>query len=251
MSLLQLLVDFLLGVVLGLLGGLFGIGGGLIAIPALGVLFAVEQQMAQGTALVMVVANVALALWRYHQRQPIAWRQGLALGLSGLLSAWLASLLALQLDGRSMRLAFVGFLVLLALFTLWQLRRRGSPVLAHWSRSTFSLGVLGSVSGVLGGLFAVGSAVLATPALTLLFGMSQVAAQGLALTLALPATSVTLLTYAGYGQVDWAMGIPLALGGLLSISWGVRLAHALPDVLLRKLFCLFLLVCAAALALSL
>ena len=47
MSLLQLLVDFLLGVVLGLLGGLFGIGGGLIAIPALGVLFAVEQQMAQ------------------------------------------------------------------------------------------------------------------------------------------------------------------------------------------------------------
>jgi uncharacterized membrane protein YfcA len=244
MSLLQLLVDFLLGVVLGLLGGLFGIGGGLIAIPALGVLFAVEQQMAQGTALVMVVANVALALWRYHQRQPIAWRQGLALGLSGLLSAWLASLLALQLDGRSMRLAFVGFLVLLALFTLWQLRRRGAPVLAHWSRSTFSLGVLGSVSGVLGGLFAVGSAVLATPALTL-------AAQGLALTLALPATSVTLLTYAGYGQVDWAMGIPLALGGLLSISWGVRLAHALPDVLLRKLFCLFLLVCAAALALSL
>src|SRR5690606_7771691 len=99
MSLLQLLVDFLLGVVLGLLGGLFGIGGGLIAIPALGVLFAVEQQMAQGTALVMVVANVALARWRYHQRQPIAWRQGLALGLSGLLSAWLASLLALQLDG--------------------------------------------------------------------------------------------------------------------------------------------------------
>ena len=39
------------------------------------------------------------------------------------------------------------------------------------------------------------------------------------------------------------------IGGLLSISWGVKLAHALPDRLLRKLFCHFLLVCAAGLVL--
>lgn len=35
----NLVLDFVLGVVLGSLGGLFGIGGGLLAIPALGVLF--------------------------------------------------------------------------------------------------------------------------------------------------------------------------------------------------------------------
>ncbi len=56
------------GAVLGTLGGLFGIGGGLIAIPVLGVWFGLDQQLAQGTALVMVVPNVMLALWRYHQR---------------------------------------------------------------------------------------------------------------------------------------------------------------------------------------
>jgi len=39
-----------LGVALGTVGGLFGIGGGLIAIPALGVLFGLDQQLAQGTA---------------------------------------------------------------------------------------------------------------------------------------------------------------------------------------------------------
>jgi hypothetical protein len=54
----------LLGTVMGTLGGLFGIGGGLVAIPALGVLFGLNQQMAQGTALLMVLPNVLLALLR-------------------------------------------------------------------------------------------------------------------------------------------------------------------------------------------
>ena len=61
---LDLALYLVLGGVLGTLGGLFGIGGGLIAIPVLGVFFGLDQQIAQGTALVMVVPNVMLALWR-------------------------------------------------------------------------------------------------------------------------------------------------------------------------------------------
>ena len=241
------LLNLALGALLGTLGGLFGIGGGLIAIPALGVLFGLDQQLAQGTALVMVVPNVVLALWRYHQRNPIDHRHALALGLSGLVSAWLASLLAVQLDARSMRLAFVGFLLALAAFNLWRLFRQlpagGQQLRYPWPW----LIPLGAFSGLLGGLFAVGSAVLATPSLTAIFGVSQVIAQGLSLSLALPATSVTLLTYAAHGEVAWSIGIPLAIGGLASISWGVRLAHALPEKQLRLLFCGFLLVCAVLL----
>jgi len=40
----------------------------------------------------------------------------------------------------------------------------------------------------------------------------------------------------------------LGVGGLLSISWGVRLAHSLPEKLLRSLFCGFLVICAVVLA---
>ena len=72
-----------LGAALGTVGGLFGIGGGLIAIPVLGVLFGLDQQIAQGTALVMVVPNVMLALWRYHQRNRIELRHALPLGVTG------------------------------------------------------------------------------------------------------------------------------------------------------------------------
>ena len=97
-----------LGAALGTMGGLFGIGGGLIAIPALGVLFGLDQQLAQGTALVMVVPNVLLALWRYHQRNRIELRHALPLALCSLLFAWLGSIWAVGIDAQSMRLGFVG-----------------------------------------------------------------------------------------------------------------------------------------------
>ncbi len=106
------LLYIVLGAALGTMGGLFGIGGGLIAIPALGVLFGLDQQLAQGTALVMVVPNVLLALWRYHQRNRIELRHALPLSACSFLFAWLGSIWAVGLDAHSMRLGFVGFLVL-------------------------------------------------------------------------------------------------------------------------------------------
>ncbi|KAF1068077.1 MAG: hypothetical protein GAK45_01471 [Pseudomonas citronellolis] len=246
---LDIALDFLLGVVLGSLGGLFGIGGGLLAIPALGVLFGLDQQLSQGTALVMVVPNVVLALWRYHQRNRIDPAQAGILALTGLVCAYFASSLAVSLDAQRMRLAFVVFLVLLALYLLVRLFQRVPQGSATPRYGWPWMGVLGLGAGSLGGLFGVGGGVLATPVLTSVFGLTQVIAQGLGLALAAPSTAVALATYASHGNVDWRMGIPLAAGGLLSISWGVRLAHALPERQLRMAFSVFLIVCAVLLVL--
>ena len=65
-----------------------------------------------------------------------------------------------------------------------------------------------------------------------------------------PSTAVTLLTYAVHDEVNWVMGVPLAIGGLLSISWGVKVAHAMPERVLRGLYCAFLLLCAGLLAIK-
>ena len=54
-------------------------------------------------------------------------------------------------------------------------------------------------------------------------------AQGLSLALAVSSTGVTLITYALHGHVDWHVGIPMAIGGLMSVTWGVRLAHTFPE----------------------
>lgn len=247
MDLLSTALNIVLGLILGTLGGLFGIGGGLIAIPVLGVLFGLDQHLAQGTALVMVVPNVLLAIWRYHQRNRIDIRHALALGVSSFCFAIAGAALAVSLDPGRMRIAFVGFLLALAAYTLLRvfLKQTSSTELRHpWPW----LSVLGAGAGALGGLFGVGGAVLATPILTSVFGTSQVIAQGLSLSLAAPSTGVTLATYALHGEVDWALGVPLAIGGLLSISLGVKLAHALPERLLRLLFSGFLVLSAALLA---
>lgn len=240
-------VNLLLGAVLGSLGGLFGIGGGLVAIPALGVLFGLDQQMAQGTALVMVVPNVLLALWRYHQRNRIDIRHALALAVSSFCCALLGASWAVGIDAEPMRVAFIGFLLALALYNLTRICFRPPAASTQLRHPWPWLTALGGGAGLLGGLFGVGGAVLAAPVLTSVFGTTQVIAQGLSLALAAPSTGVTLVTYALHGHVNWAMGLPLAIGGLLSISWGVKLAHALPENVLRGLFAGFLLVCAASL----
>lgn len=237
-----------LGAALGTVGGLFGIGGGLIAIPVLGVLFGLDQQIAQGTALVMVVPNVMLALWRYHQRNRIELRHALPLASMGFCFAWLGSIWAVGIDAQVMRIGFVAFLVALSSYNLLRMFMASAKPSAQMRYPWPWLGVLGAASGAMGGLFGVGGAVVATPVLTSLFGTTQVVAQGLSLALALPSTGVTLVTYALHQQVNWNIALPLAAGGLLSISCGVKIAHAMPERLLRGLFCAFLVLCAVMLA---
>ncbi|MFJ2694360.1 sulfite exporter TauE/SafE family protein [Pseudomonas sp. NPDC087336] len=246
------MIEFVLylvfGAALGTLGGLFGIGGGLIAIPLLGVLCGLDQQIAQGTALVMVVPNVMLALWRYHQRNKIELRHALPLAAMGFCFAWLGSIWAVGIDAQSMRIGFVAFLIALCAYNLVRMFLASAAPSAQMNHSWPWLGVLGAASGTMGGLFGVGGAVVATPVLTSVFGTTQVVAQGLSLALALPSTGVTLVTYGVHHQVNWMIGVPLAIGGLMSISWGVKIAHSLPERLLRALFCGFLLCCAVMLA---
>jgi uncharacterized membrane protein YfcA len=246
--LIELVMYLLLGAALGTVGGLFGIGGGLIAIPVLGVWFGLDQQIAQGTALVMVVPNVMLALWRYHQRNRIELRHALPLAVMGFTFAWLGSIWAVGIDAQLMRIGFVVFLVVLSAYNLVRMFVGNRPASAQMRYSWPWLGVLGAASGAMGGLFGVGGAVVATPVLTSIFGTTQVVAQGLSLALALPSTGVTLVTYGVHHQVDWSIGLPLAIGGLLSISWGVKVAHGMPERLLRGLFCGFLVLCAVMLA---
>jgi len=74
-------------------------------------------------------------------------------------------------------------------------------------------------------------------------------AQGLALALVSPSAFIELLAYAGAGQVDWVIGLPLALGGMAAISAGVAFASRLPERRMRLAFCGLLLITAMLLAL--
>jgi len=245
-----LIISAVLGAVLGVVGGLFGIGGGIIAIPALGLLFNMNQQAAEGTALIMIVSNVFLGFWKYRQRQSGAmdWRLAVTLAFSASIFTYVTARWAVHIPTSTLRDAFALFLVVMAMYMADRIIRsnaakaNGQPALSWpWSAA------VGVTGGVLSGLFGVGGATIAPPALTRFFGISQSAAQGLALALIAPGTVIALMVYARAGAVDWRIGLALALGGLTTVSLGVAAAHRLPERKLRLLFCGFLVFTAGAL----
>jgi uncharacterized membrane protein YfcA len=236
-----LLSELGLGLLLGWLGGLFGIGGGLMAIPALVALFAMDQALAQGTALVMIAPNVLLGFWRYRQHNPIDIRSACLLGSCSIVSTYALARVAANLDMHTMRLMFAAFLIALSAYMAWGLRPRASVAEPRIALSKAWFPLLGLLSGVFSGLFTVGGGLVVAPALMKWFGVKkQTMAQGLALATVTPGAVVALATYAQAGKVDWSVGIPLALGGMLSMSLGVALAHRLPERLLRLLFCVLI-----------
>ena len=242
----------MLGAAIGAFGGLFGVGGGVIAVPVLGLLYGLDQQHAQGTAMVMVAPNVLLGLRRYRQvsakQIPMDDRMAFTLAACAMVSTVPFAIFARRVSSGALRIAFACFLFGLGWLLAWRLLRRARAQAWGLKRAWGWSSLVGALGGALSGMFGVGGAMIAPPLLTGLFGVSQAQAQGLALALVAPGTVVSLVTYAAARDVVWPTGIALALGGLTSVSAGVTLAHRLPERTLRWLFCGLLLVTALVLA---
>lgn len=224
-----------LGAALGFLGGLFGIGGGIIVIPLLVLAFGLDQSVAQGTALVMMVPNLLIAWWRYSQRQPVPWRLALQIGAIASVTTWLVAQVATRLEPDVMRTMFSLFLLWLA---VRMLRRKPPDVDALASTPLHErwLPIVGLIGGSCMGLLGVGGGLLATPIFASWFGQRQTVAQSLSLALVAPSSIIALLAYSSAQRVDWSLGLPLAVGGLFTVSAGVALALRLPERRMRLAF---------------
>ncbi len=240
MSLLVVVACLASGMVIGFLGGILGIGGGLIAIPALALLLDMPQQLAQGTALIMVLPTVMMAVRKYNQHTRIDWHVAIAGAIGSVVCTWIGAHLALGIPSTSLRKSFAVFLFFVGLFYVWQTWFRRLPSddeAARAPKLTRGWGaLLGMFAGTLGGFFGIGGAVLAVPIITSVFKLSQTNAQALALTMIIPGSAIALLTYTMGGQADWSIGAPLAIGGLLFVPLGVKVAYRLPERRLRACF---------------
>ncbi len=106
--------------------------------------------------------------------------------------------------------------------------------------------VIGLVTGVVSGLIGLGGGVFIVPALVYLFKMTQHEAQGTSLaTLLLPIGLFGFLEYYRHGHVDLRLAAWLAFGFAVGVFAGGRWAQELPDVLLRRIFAVVLLLIAA------
>jgi uncharacterized protein len=241
----SVLLFLILGAIFGFSGGLFGIGGGIIAIPILGILFGMNEQLAQGTALVMIIPNAVTGVWNYLRAVTVDWRMIALMTVIAIPVTTLAAHVITLLPSRPVRLGFSFFLAALSPYVAWRALR--PPLVAQLPFPWQSSAILGAISGALSGAFTVGGAILAIPVLTSFYGLSQVAAQATALAFALPGTFFSLAVYGMASDTDWQMGVLLAIGGVAAVPYGVKFARRLPDRMLRLFFSGFLIVCAVAL----
>ena len=114
----RLLSIFAIAFGVGILGGLFGVGGGIVLIPLLVLLFHFEQHKAQGTSLVALVPPTGLlAFLEYWHTGHVDLKAGLLL-IPGMFVGGIAgSYLAQRISPLWMRRVFAGFLLV---FGVWQ-----------------------------------------------------------------------------------------------------------------------------------
>lgn len=97
--------------------------------------------------------------------------------------------------------------------------------------------LLGLVAGYFSGLVGIGGGVIIVPALVLLFGFSEHTAQGTTLALLIPPIGIlAVMTYFQKGYVDIRTAALICVGFVLGGFFGGKMAVALPETVLRKIF---------------
>jgi uncharacterized membrane protein YfcA len=107
--------------------------------------------------------------------------------------------------------------------------------------------VLGFAAGVLAGLFGVGGGILFVPALVLVADLSQLEAEATSLLAIIPAAVAGTWQQQRYGNVRWRAALVVALAAIVGVEAGVRVAEALPEDVLRRLFAVLMIAVAAQL----
>lgn len=112
---------FLVACLCGMASGMFGIGGGVLLVPLLTLLFSFRQHRAQGTSLVALIPPTgALALAAYAREGFVSWRTGMLLIPGVFLGGIVGGKLAVKLKPPRMRQVFAGILFALG---AWQALR--------------------------------------------------------------------------------------------------------------------------------
>jgi hypothetical protein len=117
-------IVLLLGLGVGILVGLLGIGGGVLLVPALVYLLHMDQHLAQGTSLFILLLPLGLgALREYWKERQVDLRAGILCALGMLVGGYFGGLMAVLLAARQLKGLF-GCFLMLAAFLLW---RKPSP----------------------------------------------------------------------------------------------------------------------------
>ena len=274
------LVLSVLGCVLGLLTGFFGVGGGFFITPALNVL-GLPMAFAIGTSLAAIVGNALLGTLQHYRLGSVDSKLGIVMGVCGLPGIELGKRLVIHLEkldlvGNYVRGAYIFILLLISLLMLREsyssfergkkhhhdetggiekervsladrIQRIGIPPALSFPRSgikSISFWVvfaIGMTLGFFSGFMGIGGGFVGLPMLIYLIGLPTHVAVGTSLVTVFIISSYGTLTYAMVGKVQWTAVFIILAGSLVSTQFGARVTKYATGMRLRALFALLLL----------
>jgi uncharacterized protein len=120
----------LLGVVAGILVGLLGIGGGIVLVPAMVHILHMDQHLAQGTSLFILLPPIGLgALRQYWKAGNVDLRAGILCAAGMILGSYIGGRIAVPMSTQLLKGLFGGFLMFSAVL-LWMKARPSQPAVA-------------------------------------------------------------------------------------------------------------------------
>ncbi len=251
----QLLIFLVTGTIAGVLAGLFGVGGGLIMVPALAFVLPLQgfgpevyMQSAIGTSLAVIGLTSISSTWSHHRRGgvrwPVFWRFSTGLAIGALIGAWVAD----QLSGDALkRIVAVGALLVSAQM-FWKTFKPDSPrVDVPRDPPAPELLGAGGIIGLLSSLIGIGGGSLTVPYLTAR-GLPIHQAVGTAAAGGVPIAWAGALGFVitGWGHAELpglhlgyvSLGAfaGLAVASVSTAPLGAKLAHSLSPPLLKRAF---------------
>lgn len=184
----SIIVLIVVGMLVGVLSGMFGIGGGTVIVPAL-VWLGLSQRNAAATSMLAIVPTSISGVISYATGGHVDWLAAALLFCGMFIGGQIGSWLLSRLPELVLRWIFVAFLVFVVINQVSFVPSRDHQIVMSVTTG-ICLALLGVIIGTLAGLLGIGGGALAVPSLSMLFGASDLIARGTSL-LAMFPNSIT------------------------------------------------------------
>lgn len=239
----------LVGLAAGMLGGLFGVGGGLIIVPGLIGFAGVERRLAHGTSLAATLPIAAASLITYLAHGNVDWAVALCLAIGSIVGAVVGTHLLHVIPKNVLVMIFV--ITVLATATRLLMSSDSNGRVELTVASVLLLVFVGFVTGVLAGMLGIGGGVIMVPAMVVLLGMVPVMAKGTSVAVIVPTSIMGTIRNRKNANVDIPVAAVVGGFGAAAAVVGGTISDRMSDQLSNIMFALLLLFVAITQLLSL
>jgi uncharacterized protein len=111
----QYLYAAIIGLGGGIASGLFGVGGGVVMVPAMVFLLSMDIKLAVGTSLAVIIPTAAMGMAKHYNLGNVDWRVAASLAPTAISGGYLGAWLTKEISSANLKRAFGGFIVLVGL----------------------------------------------------------------------------------------------------------------------------------------